>query len=317
MKIALDAMGGDFAPDAVIEGVALALKEISDSTIIVLTGKTELIKEKLNQFNIPQSAVEIVEAPEVIEMGEHPTKALTQKPNSSIAVGFGLLKMGKVQAFCSAGNTGAMMVGALFSVKAIEGIQRPALISFVPKEDGDFGVLIDVGANSDCKPEQLVQFGQMGSIYAKYIYNIDKPKVGLMNLGEEEQKGTVLTQAAHQLLKAAKDINFIGNIEGRDLYNRKADVIVCDGFTGNIILKMAENMHDLLAKRNISDPFFEKFNYENIGGSPILGVNANVIIGHGVSSGLAIKNMIHQAVKMNESDMSNKIKTALTKQTNS
>lgn len=317
MKIALDAMGGDFAPDAVIEGVALALKEISDSTIIVLTGKTELIKEKLNQFNVPQSAVEIVEAPEVIEMGEHPTKALTQKPNSSIAVGFGLLKMGKVQAFCSAGNTGAMMVGALFSVKAIEGIQRPALISFVPKEDGDFGVLIDVGANSDCKPEQLVQFGQMGSIYAKYIYNIDKPKVGLMNLGEEEQKGTVLTQAAHQLLKAAKDIDFIGNIEGRDLYNRKADVIVCDGFTGNIILKMAENMHDLLAKRNISDPFFEKFNYENIGGSPILGVNANVIIGHGVSSGLAIKNMIHQAVKMNESDMSNKIKTALTKQTNS
>lgn len=317
MKIALDAMGGDFAPDAVIEGVALALKEISNSTIIVLTGKTELIKQKLNQFDIPLSAVEIVEAPEVIEMGEHPTKALTQKPNSSIAVGFGLLKMGKVQAFCSAGNTGAMMVGALFSVKAIEGIQRPALISFVPKEDGDFGVLIDVGANSDCKPEQLVQFGQMGSIYAQYIYNINKPKVGLMNLGEEEKKGTVLTQAAHQLLKAATDINFIGNIEGRDLYNRKADVIVCDGFTGNIILKMAENMHDLLAKRNISDPFFEKFNYENIGGSPILGVNGNVIIGHGVSSGLAIKNMIHQAVKMNESDMSNKIKTALTKQTNS
>lgn len=317
MKIALDAMGGDFAPDAVIEGVKLALNEIPDSARIVLIGKTDLIKEKLNQVNIPLTAVEIMEAPEVIEMGEHPTKALTQKPNSSIAVGFGLLKMGKVQAFCSAGNTGAMMVGALFSIKAIEGILRPALISFVPKEVGDYGVLIDVGANADCKPEQLLQFAEMGSIYAKYIYNIENPKVGLMNLGEEEQKGTVLTQAAHQLLKASPDINFIGNIEGRDLYNKKADVIVCDGFTGNIILKMAETMHELVAKRNISDPFFEKFNYENAGGSPILGVNGNVIIGHGVSSGLAIKNMIHQAVKMNESDISNKIKTALNHQTNS
>jgi phosphate acyltransferase len=317
MKIALDAMGGDFAPDAVIEGVGLALKELTSDIHIVLTGKTELIKEKLNQFNISSPSLEIVEAPEVIEMGEHPTKALTQKPNSSINVGFGLLKMGKVQAFCSAGNTGAMMVGALFSVKAIEGILRPALISFVPKEDGNFGVLIDVGANADCKPEQLLQFAQMGSIYAKYIYNIDNPAVGLMNLGEEEQKGTVLTQAAYQLLKTATDINFIGNIEGRDLYNKKADVIVCDGFTGNVILKMAENMHDLMAKRNIVDPFFEKFNYEKTGGSPILGVNGNVIIGHGVSTGLAIKNMIHQCVKMIESDISTKIKSALNQQTNS
>jgi glycerol-3-phosphate acyltransferase PlsX len=317
MKIALDAMGGDFAPDAVIEGVGLALKEFSSDITIVLTGKSELIKEKLNQFNISSTSVEIVDAPEVIEMGEHPTKALSQKPNSSISIGFGLLKMGKVQAFCSAGNTGAMMVGALFSVKAIEGILRPALVSFVPKEDGNFGVLIDVGANADCKPEQLVQFGQMGSIYAKYIYEIENPAVGLMNLGEEEQKGTVLTQAAYQLLKNTPNINFVGNIEGRDLYNRKADVIVCDGFTGNVILKMAENMYDILAKRNIVDPFFEKFNYEKTGGSPILGVNGNVIIGHGVSSGLAIKNMIHQCVKMIESDISNKIKTALNQQTNS
>jgi glycerol-3-phosphate acyltransferase PlsX len=317
MKIALDAMGGDFAPDAVIEGVGLALKEFSSDITIVLTGKSELIKEKLNQFNISSTSVEIVDAPEVIEMGEHPTKALSQKPNSSISIGFGLLKMGKVQAFCSAGNTGAMMVGALFSVKAIEGILRPALVSFVPKEDGNFGVLIDVGANADCKPEQLVQFGQMGSIYAKYIYEIENPAVGLMNLGEEEQKGTVLTQAAYQLLKNTPNINFVGNIEGRDLYNRKADVIVCDGFTGNVILKMAENMYDILAKRNIVDPFFEKFNYEKTGGSPILGVNGNVIIGHGVSSGLAIKNMIHQCVKMIESDISTKIKTALNQQTNS
>lgn len=314
MKIALDAMGGDFAPDAVVEGVALVLKELPDSIRIVLTGSTELIKQKLSQFNVPESSVDIVDAKEVIEMGEHPTKALTQKPNSSIAVGFGLLKMGHVQAFCSAGNTGAMMVGAIFSVKAIEGILRPALISFVPKEDGNLGVLIDVGANADCKPEQLLQFGQMGSIYAQYIYNIDNPKVGLMNLGEEEQKGTVLTQAAHQLLKAATDINFIGNIEGRDLYNQKADVIVCDGFTGNVILKMAETMYDVLSKRNINDSFVNMFNYENIGGSPILGVNGNVIIGHGVSSAIAIKNMVHQAVKMGESDISTKIKTALTQQ---
>lgn len=316
MKIALDAMGGDFAPDAVIEGVALALKELPTSVRLVLIGKTDVITKKLNENNTSLSLVDIVHADEVIEMGEHPTKALTQKPNSSIAVGFGLLKAGQADAFCSAGNTGAMMVGAMFTIKAIEGILRPAIAGFIPKGNGNYGVILDVGANAECKPEVLAQFAQIGSLYAQQVLNIENPKVGLMNLGEEEQKGTQICQAAHQLLKADTKINFIGNIEGRDVFNDKADVLVCDGFTGNVILKMAESFYDLLHGRDLMDDFFERFNYEQIGGSPILVVNGNVIIGHGVSPALAVKNMIGQARQLVDSDIYTKIKNALSNSKN-
>lgn len=308
MKIALDAMGGDFAPDCTIKGAALASKELPADTTILLIGQEDIIKSKLKEHNIANSNIEIFNAEEVIEMGEHPTKALSQKPNASIPVGFGLLKAGVVKAFCSAGNTGAMHVGAMFTIKAIEGIIRPGIAGFVPKENGGFGVIIDVGANADCKPDVLYQFGEIGSLYAKHVFNIDNPKVGLMNLGEEEQKGTLLTQAAHQHLKLNKKINFIGNIEGRDLFNDKADVIVCDGFTGNVILKMAESFFDMLQSRNIKDSYFDRFNYEAIGGSPILGVNGNVVIGHGVSSPEAIKNMVLLSQKMAESNVHAKIK---------
>ncbi len=311
MKIALDAMGGDFAPDAVIEGVKLALSESHADLNIILVGKKDIISQLLEEKEVDSNHVEIVNASEVIHMGEHPTKALTQKPNSSIAVGFGLLKANEVNAFCSAGNTGAMHVGAMFTIKAIEGIIRPGIAGFVPKEHGDYGVIMDVGANADCKPDVLVQFGEMGSIYAKNVFHVDNPKVGLMNLGEEEQKGTLLTQAAHQLLKLDSRINFIGNIEGRDVFNERADVIVCDGFTGNVILKFAESIYDMLKKKNLLDPFFDKFNYEAIGGSPILGVNGNVIIGHGVSNSIAIKNMVLQADKMSKSNIHLKIKASL------
>ncbi|QSE96989.1 phosphate acyltransferase PlsX [Fulvivirga lutea] len=308
MKIALDAMGGDFAPDSTVKGAGLAAKELPEGVTLVLIGDENVINGKLEEFNINESNIEVFHASDVIDMGEHPTKALSQKPEASIPVGFGLLKKGLVNAFASAGNTGAMHVGAMFTIKTIEGIIRPGIAGFMPKEAGGFGVIMDVGANADCKPDVLHQFGQIASLYAKHVFEIEKPKVGLMNLGEEEQKGTLLTQAAHQLFKLDKSLNFIGNIEGRDLFNDKADVIVCDGFTGNVILKMAESFFDMLQTRNIKDPYFDRFNYEAIGGSPILGVNGNVVIGHGVSSPEAIKNMLLLSLKMAEANIHLKIK---------
>ena len=311
MKIALDVVGGDYAPDSTIEGVKLALEELPEQVTIVLVGPEDLINSQLQKHGVDSSKLEIVHAPDIIEMGDHPTKGLSQKPQASIPVGYGLLKKGLVQAFCSAGNTGAMHVGAMFSIRSITGIIRPGIAGFAPKENGGLGVIMDVGANADCKPDVLLQFGEIASVYAKHVLKIENPKVGLMSLGEEEKKGTLLTQAAYQLFKINKKLNFIGNIEGYDIFNDKADVIVCDGFTGNVILKLAESIYGLLQKRNFSDPFFDQFNYEAIGGSPILGVNGNVIIGHGISSARAIKNMLVQAMQMAESRVHEKIKETL------
>ncbi|MCU0431602.1 MAG: phosphate acyltransferase PlsX [Cytophagaceae bacterium] len=311
MKIALDAMGGDFAPKATIEGAILAAKSFPKDVHIVLLGKEEIVKAELAQAGAQDGLFTIINCEEVIEMGEHPTKAIQQKQNSSIAVGFGLLKAGKVDAFSSAGNTGAMLVGSLFSIKAIEGVIRPCIAGLIPKEDGRFGVLVDVGANADCKPDVLSQFATLGSLYSQHVMGIENPKVGLMNLGEEETKGTLLTAPAHQQLKLNKNIQFIGNVEGRDLFNTKSDVIVTDGFTGNVILKMAESFYDLIEPRVPNmDNFFKMFNYESVGGSPILGVNGNVMIGHGVSTPLAIRNMLDQSRKLVESRITEKIKEA-------
>jgi glycerol-3-phosphate acyltransferase PlsX len=308
MKIALDAMGGDFAPQAIIRGALLAGKSFAKDIEIVLVGKESIIKSHLEAEGAKADTFSIVNAEEVIEMGEHPTKAFSHKPNSSIVVGFHLLQKKQVDAFCSAGNTGAMLVGSMFTIKPIEGIIRPGIAGFIPKETGGYGIILDVGANADCKPEMLEQFAVIGSLYSKYIFQIENPRIGLMNLGEEEEKGNLLTQAAHQLIKNNNKINFIGNIEGRDVFNDKADVIVCDGFTGNVILKLAESFYDIISHRKIKDPFLDLFNYAEVGGSPILGVNGNVIIAHGVSSPLAIKNMLNLAVQLIESDISNKIK---------
>ena len=224
-------------------------------------------------------------------------------------MGFQYLKDGKIDSFASAGNTGAMLVGAIFSVKPVPGVIRPAVATNVPKLRSGFGIMLDVGANADCKPEVLAQFGILGSLYAEHVYHIQNPKVGLMNLGEEEEKGNVLTQSTFPLLKDT-DINFIGNIEGRDLFNDKADVIVCDGFTGNVMLKLAETFYILTLKKGFKDEFFDRFNYEQYGGSPILGVNAPVLIGHGISSPEAIKNMVLLSRTMIETQFVDKIKEA-------
>jgi glycerol-3-phosphate acyltransferase PlsX len=278
----------------------------------VLFGDKEQALPILAEQQIDASCFEFVHCTEVISMGEHPTKAITQKPNSSISVGFQYLKEGKIDSFASAGNTGAMLVGAMFSVRAIEGVQRPAIATNVPKLKNGFGIMLDVGANADCKPEVLAQFGVLGSIFAEAVYGINNPKVGLMNIGEEEEKGNLVSQAAFTLLKEQKNINFTGNIEGRDLFNEKADVIVCDGFTGNVMLKLAETFYILTLKKGFKDEFFDRFNYEQYGGSPILGVNAPVIIGHGISSPEAIKNMILLSKTMIESKLVEKIKAAFT-----
>ena len=243
-------------------------------------------------------------------MGEHPTKAIVQKPNSSISIGFNLLKEGKLDSFASAGNSGAMLVGAVFSVKTIPGIIRPCLSTFLPKLSGGIGLMVDVGANADCKPDTLLQFGILGSLYAENVMNIKTPKVALMNIGEEDEKGNMLSLATFPLMKDTNLFNFVGNVEGRDLFNDKADVIVCDGFTGNVMLKLAESFYVLTLKRGLKDEFFDRFNYENYGGSPVLGVNAPVVIGHGISSPLAVKNMILQSRDMITTGLVGKIQAA-------
>ncbi|HEY0246147.1 MAG TPA: phosphate acyltransferase PlsX [Mucilaginibacter sp.] len=309
MKIGLDIMGGDFAPEAAVLGAILAYKEIPDSKL-VLIGDKEVAVNILQQNNFSADNFEFVHTTEAIGMGEHPTKAIVQKPNSSISVGYNLLKEGQIDAFSSAGNTGAMLVGAMFSVKTIPGISRPAITTIVPKLKGGLGILLDVGANADCKGENLLQFGVLGSLFAEIIYDIKDPRVGLINIGEEEEKGNMLCMAAYPLMKETKLFNFIGNVEGRDLFTDHADVFVCDGFTGNVILKLAESFYVISLKKRIKDDFFDKFNYEQYGGSPILGINAPVVVGHGISNPEAIKNMVLLSKNMIDTNLVNKIKQA-------
>jgi glycerol-3-phosphate acyltransferase PlsX len=309
MKIGLDIMGGDFAPKAAVLGAIEAQKALSADQKLVLFGDKNQALPFISEAGLNPEIFEFVHTTEMIGMGEHGTKSVLQKPNSSISLGFQYLKEGKIDSFSSAGNTGAMLVGAIFSVKPVPGVIRPAVATNVPKLKSGFGIMLDVGANADCKPEVLAQFGMLGSLYAEHVYHISNPKVGLMNLGEEEEKGNVLTQSTFPLLQKS-DINFIGNIEGRDLFNEKADVIVCDGFTGNVMLKLAETFYILTLKKGFKDEFFDRFNYEQYGGSPILGVNAPVLIGHGISNPEAIKNMVLLSRTMIESHFVDKIKEA-------
>lgn len=307
MKIAVDAMGGDYAPKAIVEGAVLAANHLPEGTKIVLVGKQGVMLDILRTLKYPAHAIEMVNADDIIEMSEHPTRAFSQKPNSSIGVGFKLLKEKQVDAFCSAGNTGAMMVGSLFTLKTVGNIQRPPIAGFFPLKNGGYSLMLDIGANADCKPEVLAEFAELGSLYAKFSFGIERPKVALLNIGEEEQKGSTVAQAAYQLLKINKKINFIGNVEGRDLFDGKADVIVTEGFTGNVIFKMGESLYDYAAGQGIHDPLIDRMNYEVGGGSPIIGIKGNVIVAHGISSPEAIKNMIFLAKRQVESKVTEQI----------
>ena len=309
IRIGLDMMGGDYAPLEAIKGVEAFFADKHDDIHLVMIGDEEKIRSHLTTgHNIPENNYSIVHAPQVIEMHEHPTKALKEKQQSSIAIGFHLLATGKTDAFISAGNTGAMMVGALFSIKAIEGVLRPSIGAYMPRENGKLGLLVDVGLNADCKAENLNQFATLGSLFAKYILGVDNPKVGLINIGEEEGKGNLLAQATYPLLKENRQINFIGNIEGRDVLLDKADVLVSEGFTGNVILKLAESIYDISTRRNLNDEYFDRLDFEKYGGVPVLGVSRPVIIGHGISHAMAFKNMIRIAALMMETDLIGKIK---------
>ena len=313
MKIGLDVMGGDFAPKATIKGACLALKEISASDKIVLIGPEEVILEELKLAGDDPGTFIIVHAPEVIGMGEHPTRAIVQKPKSSIAIGFQMLKNGEIDSFSSAGNSGAMVVGSMYSVSTIQGIIRPCTSAIVPKENGTISILLDVGTITDTKPDVMYQFGILGSLYAENIYKIANPRVALLNLGTEEEKGNLLCQSSFALMKDSKDFNFIGNVEGRDILKDKADVIVCDGFTGNVVLKLMESVYRMLVKRGLQDEYIDRMNYENYGGTPLLGVNSTVIVGHGISNDIAIKNMILLSKEVHEVELSSKIQKALQK----
>ncbi len=308
IRIGIDIMGGDFAPQATTEGAILAQKEFNNNVDLFLVGDEKAIVSILKEKGVDCSLFKIINAPDVIEMGDHPTKAFAKKPNSSIAVGFQLLKEGAIDGFASAGNTGAMFVGGYMSVKPIAGVLRPCISSVLPKEDGGVNVILDVGANADCKPDVLYQFGILGSLFAEYVCGISNPKVGLLNIGKEESKGNMLTTAAHEMMKDSSHFNFNGNIESRDIFGNHFDVIVCDGFTGNVVLKEAEAFYTLIKRRKIEDEYFNRFNYENYGGTPILGLNKSVVIGHGISNDIAVKNMIVLTADVIEADLPSKIK---------
>jgi glycerol-3-phosphate acyltransferase PlsX len=310
MKIGIDILGGDFAPDANIAGAVLARKELPQDVTIVLIGDQDQILSGLNALNVTSDGFEVVHAPDIITMHDHPTRAIPQKPKSSIAVGFDLLAKNEIDVFASTGNTGAILVGAIYKVNTVAGIIRPCITSVLPTVDGNNSILLDVGSNADCKADVLYQFAVLGSLYAKNVYGIENPRIALLNIGEEASKGNLLTIAAHKLMEDSDEINFVGNLEGRDLFTGKADVIVCDGFTGNVVLKQAEGIYTLMRKRGIKDDYFDRFNYENYGGTPILGVKGNVIIGHGISNDKAVRSMLMHSYEVAKSGLANKINEA-------
>lgn len=294
LRIGIDAMGGDFAPEAVVKGVVESIELLQPTTQIVLFGNKDSIEKCLVAEGYEGNRIEIVPTTEVITMHDHPAKAFQTKPDSSIRKGFEYLKAGKIDGFASAGSTGAMMAGAMLTVGVTEGVIRPAVSAAIANVRGGYTLLLDVGLNVDCKPEVLCQYGLMGSIYAKRLWGLENPKIGLLNIGEEESKGNAASKAAYQMLAQTEGINFVGNIEGKDYFTGKADVIVCDGFMGNVLLKMSESLRYIAKARKIEDEFLNNLNYEIKGGTPALGVNSVVIVGHGSSTVYALRNMVHQ-----------------------
>lgn len=304
-------MGGDYAPEAAVKGAVMALDAIGPDSRIVLFGDEAKVKAVLAAEGCPAERFDIVATTEVIEMGDHPAKAFQAKADSSITVGFGYLAKGAIDGFASAGSTGAMMVGSMYAVKPIEGVIRPTISSNIPTVTGRPALLLDVGLNVDCKPEVLAQYGLIGSIYAEAVLGIEKPRVAVLNIGEEETKGNIQSKATYELLKADGRINFVGNVEASYLFTGKvADVVVCDGFVGNTVLKMAEGLYHINKKLGGGNAFWDAMNYENVGGTPVLGVNAPVIIGHGISSPKAIRSMILSTERCITADLTAKLQRA-------
>jgi len=313
MRIGIDMMGGDFAPEATIEGSILARQALPAETEIILIGDTEVIRRTADEKGFDISGFVIINTPAVVGMGDNPLKAFKEKADSSMYEGMRMLRRGEIDGFCSAGNTGAMMVGAMQIVTPIPGIIRPAISIIVPNLSGNNSILLDIGLNPDAKPEVLYQYGILGSIYAGIIKGCKEPTVSLMNIGSEEEKGNLVMKSAYQMMKDSRDFNFIGNMEADQLFEFRSDVIVCDGVVGNIMVKEAEAFFRLAAKKGECLDFFEMFNFEKYGGTIVLGVAAPVVIGHGNSRGTAIRQMILQTNTVANAGMANSIKEALNK----
>lgn len=306
MRIAVDVMGGDYAPAETIAG-ALKWIEENDSQLI-LVGRQEMIEEELKKYTFMAERLEIVNASEVVGMDESPTTAIRKKKDSSIAVANRLVKEKKADALLSCGSTGAQMTAAIFILGRLEGIERPPIVAEVPNISGKNSLLIDVGANVDCRPQQLLQFAVLASAYASVSRGLDNPRVALLNNGEEEKKGNRLSLDTYTLFQQESNLNFIGNIEGRDLFTDKSDVIVCDGFLGNILLKSMEGMAMFVARAIAKElgrvpDFFSSFDYTKVGGAPLLGVNGISVVCHGSSKREAVYNGIRIAANCVKNDI--------------
>ena len=315
IRIGIDAMGGDFAPQAVVLGAIQAASKLAEGSRIVLFGDKERIEKILAQENCPAYTFDIVPTSEVIEMGDNPTQAFSKKTDSSIVVGFRYLLEGKIDGFASAGSTGAMMVGCMYTVKQIDGVIRPAISVLAPTIDNSQVLLLDVGLNVDCKPDVLYQYGIIGSIFAKGVMNKPNPRVALLNIGEEKEKGNLQTKATYELMENTSDFNFVGNVEAKHVFDGTvADVVVCDGFVGNTLLKVMEGIYEMARKQGlVNDNYFTKLNYENVGGTPVLGINSTVIIGHGCSNANAIANMVLQTEKTIKAGVATKLREIFNK----
>ncbi|MCD6161508.1 MAG: phosphate acyltransferase PlsX [candidate division Zixibacteria bacterium] len=328
MRIAIDAMGGDNAPFSIVAGVVMCYRVLQPHVHLILVGNAERIQRELESLKSEKLPIEIVDAPEIIDMSDSPIDAVRHKKKSSINVGLTLQKEGKVDAFVSAGNTGAVMTASLFTLGRLKGVSRPAIAALFPSEEGVVLVL-DVGANSDCKAHHLYQFGIMGSLYSRFILKVKNPKVGLLSIGEEQSKGNELTIASHKMLDNS-GLNFCGNVEGRDILKGTADVVVCDGFVGNVVLKFAESTSSFMSNRikqkihgnpiaalgallmkGAFRSFKQSLDSADHGGAVLLGINGVCIIGHGNSSPKAIKNAILVAVDIVRKDVNNVIQEKL------
>ncbi|WP_352397209.1 phosphate acyltransferase PlsX [[Clostridium] aminophilum] len=334
IRVAVDAMGGDNAPGEIIKGALSAARERNDIRV-VLVGREQVIRDEIRRQGGDESLVEIVHAEEVIETGEHPVNALRKKKDSSIVVGMNLLKNGEADAFCSAGSSGAVLAGGMLIVGRIKGVERPPLAPLIPTEKG-ISLLIDCGANVDAKASNLVQFARMGSIYMKNVIGVENPRVGLVNIGVEEEKGNALAKETYPLLKACKDINFVGNIEAREIPHGAADVIVTEAFTGNVILKLYEGLGSTLIhmiKKGLMSTLISKigalmakpalkksmkaFDVTEYGGAPLLGCKGLVVKTHGSAKAVEVHNTILQCITFTEQRINEKIQEALNPAENS
>lgn len=312
MRIGIDMMGGDYAPGSTIRGSILARNVLPEDVEIALVGDQEVFNSYTEENQLDISGLSIIHTSDYVGMEDHPLKAFKEKPLSSLFLGNRMLVDGTLDGFCSAGNTGAMLIGAMQIVTSIPGIIRPAIVAPIPNIEGNKSIVLDVGLNPDARPDVLYQYGSIGTIYSRLVHGIEDPNVALLNVGLEESKGNLVSRSAYQIMKDTSAYNFIGNFEANELFvSNRANVIVTDGFVGNMLLKEAEAFYKVVSVKGICNGYFEMFNFENFGGTPILGVNAPLVIGHGISTEKAIKSMLLHTSEFVGAGLINKIKEEL------